>query len=163
MSRYWLFKSEPDVFSFEDLMARPEQTEGWDGVRNYQARNLLRDEIKVGDWVLFYHSNAKPPHVAGIAKVASEPYADALAQDPSSDYFDARIGEKPNPWIALDVQGVMPLPKIVPLADLKDNPKLEQMKVVQRGQRLSVQPVSAAEFKEVLRMAGMKLKELPSA
>lgn len=162
-ARFWLFKSEPDVFSFDDLLSRPNSVERWDGVRNYQARNLLRDEIKVGDLVLFYHSNAKPPHVAGVARVVSAPYADPLAVDPSSPYFDARIGDKPNPWVALDVEGVIALPAIVPLAELKANDKLAQMKVVAKGSRLSVQPVTQAEFEEVLAMGELSLEALERA
>lgn len=152
--RYWLMKSEPDVYSFDDLMGEPGQTAHWDGVRNYQARNFMWKEMKVGDGVLFYHSNCKPPHVVGLATVASEPYPDHTAWDPKEKYFDAKSTEENPRWYMIDVRAESKLANIVSLQDIKDNPALAEMKVIQRGQRLSVQPVSSEEFAEVVRMSG---------
>ncbi len=151
--RYWLVKSEPEEFSFEALLAAPARTTAWDGVRNYQARNTLRDEMAVGDEVLYYHSNATPSGVVGIARVASKSYPDATQferghahEDPGSDPAAPR-------WWLVDVQAVRALPRMVSLEELKANPSLAGMALLQRGSRLSVQPVSAEHFAEVLRMA----------
>jgi predicted RNA-binding protein with PUA-like domain len=155
--KHWLVKSEPDVYSFADLMADKKSTTKGHGVRNYQARNLLR-EMKKGDAVLFYHSSCEPPHVAGIARVVREAYPDDSAWDPKSEYHDpASTPEEPR-WYMVDVQGERELPAPVTLAELKANPKLAAMKLVQKGQRLSVQPVEAAEYAEVLRMAAAKAR-----
>jgi predicted RNA-binding protein with PUA-like domain len=155
--RHWLVKSEPGVFSFDDLMRQKGRTTFWNGVRNFQARNLMR-EMAVGDPVLFYHSGTAEPHVAGVARVAREAYPDATAWDPMSEYHDpASTPESPR-WYMVDVQGERPLPAPVTLAELKANPSLREMKLVQRGQRLSVQPVTAEEYAEVLRMAEQKAK-----
>lgn len=148
----WLMKSEPDAFSFDDLMARPERTEGWDGVRNYQARNFMRDSMRPGDRVLFYHSNAKPPHLAGIAEVASEPYPDVTALDPDSKYHDPKSTQASPRWFQVDVRGVRPLKRILPLQELRDDPRLGDMLVVQKGQRLSIQPVTELEWEVVLEL-----------
>ncbi|HEV8631629.1 MAG TPA: EVE domain-containing protein, partial [Thermoanaerobaculia bacterium] len=122
------------------------------GVRNYQARNLMR-EMRVGDAVLFYHSGPPEPHVAGVARVAREAYPDASAWDPKSEYHDPASTPQEPRWYVVDVQGEQALPAPVTLAELKANPRLAAMKLVQRGQRLSVQPVAPEEFAEVLRMA----------
>ena len=156
--RYWLFKSEPSTWSWDDQVSKGEAGEEWDGVRNYQARNFMRDTMKVGDGVLFYHSNAKPPGVAGLARIASKPYPDATQFDPDHPYFDAKSDPEDPRWIHVDVEAWDHLPRFVTLQELKDNPKLADMLVVQRGQRLSVQPVTAAEWREVLKMAGYKGK-----
>jgi len=148
-------KSEPDVYSFADLQAEPDATAYWDGVRNYQARNFMRDDMRVGDRVLFYHSRTKPPHVAGVAEIASEPYPDPTALDPESKYFDPKSSPDKPRWVVVDVRALAPLPRPVSLAELKANPALSEMLVVQRGQRLSVQPVTEAEYREVLRMGGL--------
>jgi predicted RNA-binding protein with PUA-like domain len=155
--RYWLMKSEPSMYSFDDLMKAPGLVDCWDGVRNYLARNTMR-EMKKGDGVLFYHSNAKPPHVAGIAEVAREAYPDHTALDKKSKYFDPKSSPEAPRWFMVDIRGVEALARPVALDELKENPKLGEMAVVQRGQRLSVQPVTATEFKEVLRMAKAKEK-----
>ena len=141
--RYWLMKSEPGTYSIDNL-ARDGST-GWSGVRNFQARNFMRDEMKVGDGVLFYHSSAEPTGVAGIAVVCRDGYL-----DPTSE-----AGE---PWAQVDVKFVEKFPAVVALDALKANPALKAMKVVQRGMRLSVQPVTADEWKEVLKMATGKKK-----
>ncbi len=148
-------KSEPHVYSFEDLLN--DKTTHWDGVRNYQARNFMRDKMKIGDFVLFYHSNTKPPHVAGIAKVHKEGYPDFTAFDSENKYFDASSSPDNPRWMMVDIEAISPLNSIVSLSDLKDNPALEDMLVVQRGQRLSVQPVEKIHFDEVLRMSGTKI------
>ena len=157
--RYWLMKSEPDVYGFEHLCAEKDQTDHWDGVRNYQARNIMRDEMRVGDQVLFYHSNTKPPHVVGVAEIVREGYPDHTAFDPAEKYFDPKSDPEKPRWYMVDVKAVRALPAIVSLQDLKDNPLLEDMKVVQKGQRLSVQPVTKQEFDIVVAMAEAKAKE----
>lgn len=149
--RHWLMKSEPEVYSFDDLV-RDQQTH-WEGVRNYTARNFMRDDMKKGDLVLFYHSNAKPPHVAGVARVVREAYPDPSQFDPKSDYYDEGSKKDDPRWLLVDVGPVEKLARTVPLDELKANKKLAKMGVVQKGQRLSVMPVSAAEFDEVLRMS----------
>ena len=151
-TRYWLMKSEPDVYSFEDLQR--DGTTHWDGVRNYKARNLLRDEIKVGDRVLYYHSNAKPSSVVGLATVVREGYPDFTAWDPESAHPDPRSPEDNPRWFMVDIRADEPLPAPVSLQDAKANPKLAKMALV-RQPRLSVQPVTEAEWKDVLRMGGM--------
>jgi len=149
--RHWLMKSEPEVYSFDDLV-RDQQTH-WEGVRNYTARNFMRDDMKKGDLVLFYHSNAKPPHVAGIARVVREAYPDPSQFDPKSDYYDEGSKRDDPRWLLVDIGPVEKLARAVPLDELKANKKLAKMGVVQKGQRLSVMPVAPAEFDEVLRMA----------
>ena len=148
----WLIKTEPDVYSFDDLMAEPRRTTPWSGVRNFQARNLMR-EMRVGDRVLVYHSSCEPPHVAGLARVSREAYPDPTAWDPRSEYHDPAASPENPRWSMVDVQGEEALPAPVSLAELKANPRLAGMAVVQRGQRLSVQRVTDAELAEVLRMA----------
>lgn len=153
--RHWLIKTEPDVYSFADLMAEIDRTTAWHGVRNYQARNLMR-EMRVGDRVLVYHSRAEPPHLVGLAVVVREAYPDASAWDPRSPYFDSGCSPAEPRWAMVDVRAEEALPATVSLAELKANARLAAMKVVQKGQRLSVQPVTAEEFAEVLRMAREK-------
>jgi predicted RNA-binding protein with PUA-like domain len=152
--KYWLFKSEPDVFSISDLERAPGHKTGWDGVRNYQARNYLRDDVKVGDQVLFYHSNADPPAIAGIAEVVKAGYPDPAAFDKKSKYFD----EKSNPgrpiWFIVDIKHVKTFGKPVSLPELRANPKLKDMVLLRKGSRLSIQPVAADEWQSVLEMTG---------
>lgn len=152
--KYWLLKSEPDCFSFDDLLAAPKRRTGWDGVRNFQARNSLRDEMAVGDGVLFYHSSASPAGIAGIARVVRAGYPDPTQFDPASDHFDARSRPAAPTWFQVDVEAVEKCPRFVTLDDLKQEPKLSAMKVLQRGQRLSVMPVAPAEWSVVLRLSG---------
>ena len=151
--RYWLMKSEPSEFSFDDLKSRPGQTEGWDGVRNYQARNFMRDEMSVGDKVLFYHSNAKPPGVVGVAEVASEAYPDATAFDPESEHHDPKSDPENPRWYQVDVRFAADLERQVPLDELKRMPQLSAMRILQKGNRLSITPLTKAEF-EAIRAAG---------
>lgn len=156
---YWLMKSEPDVFSYADLEAAPKQTTLWDGVRNYQARNLMRDEFKEGDGVLYYHSNAKPTGVAGLARVVRESYADPSQFDPASKYHDPKSDLDSPRWFLVDIQAALELKKFVSLPDLKANPELADMMVCQRGSRLSVQPVTKQEWGVVLRMGGLRVSD----
>lgn len=153
--RYWLMKSEPDAFSFDDLWSAPKKTTLWDGIRNYQARNLLRDDFKKGDYVLYYHSNAKPTGVAGLAEVVRESYPDPTQFDPKSKYHDPKSDPDDPRWLVVDIRALEALPNFVSLSDLKANPKLADMMVCQRGARLSVQPVTTAQWKEVVRMGGL--------
>jgi predicted RNA-binding protein with PUA-like domain len=150
MPRYWLLKSEPDAYSIHDL--ERDRTTTWEGVRNYQARNLLRDEIGEGDGVLFYHSSADPPGVAGIARVIRSGYPDPTARDPKSRYYDARASDDDPRWFMVDIEFVERFRHVVPLAALKDEPGLETM-VVTTKSRLSVQPVTESEF-EIVRKLG---------
>ena len=154
--RYWLMKSEPHCFSFNDLLAAPNRTSCWDGVRNYQARNLLRDELKPGDGVLFYHSNIPEPAIVGLAVVTSDGYPDHTALDPRSDHFDPKASTDRPIWYMVDVQGLQPLPAPLRRDDLRRHPRLEQMEVLRKGNRLSVQPVRDAEWAAVLAVAGLK-------
>ena len=149
--QFWLVKSEPSSYSILDL-ERDGQT-GWEGVRNYQARNLLRDEFKIGDRVLFYHSNAEPSGVVGIAEVVQAAYPDPLAFESEHEYFDARSDPERPTWYAVDLAFVERFRRIISLAELKATPGLERMMVVQKGHRLSVQPVTRSEFQTVLRLA----------
>jgi predicted RNA-binding protein with PUA-like domain len=143
MPRYWLMKSEPGSYSIDDL-ERNRRT-SWEGVRNYQARNFMRDDMQVGDGVLFYHSNASPPGVAGIARVARTGYPDPTALDPKSDYFDEKASESDPRWFMVDIEFVEKFPRLIPLSELRDTPGLGEMPL-NRKSRLSVQPVSEEEF-----------------
>ena len=148
--RYWLMKTEPGCFSFEDLRNRPCGVEHWDGVRNFQARNLLRDEIKVGDGVLFYHSNIKLPAVVGIARVVREGYPDATALDPRSEHFDPRATAESPIWYRVDIRYEAPLAHPLTRDDLRHHPLLAAMEVLKKGNRLSVQPVTAEQWRAVM-------------
>ena len=151
---YWLIKSEPDVFSIDDL--EKVGREPWDGIRNYQARNFMRDTMEIGDLAIFYHSNAKPPGAVGIARVASEPYPDALQFDEKSKYHDPKSNMDEPRWLLRDFEFVLKFPEMVSLQQLKDDPALEEMLVIKRGQRLSIQPVEPKHFRRVCKMAGVK-------
>jgi predicted RNA-binding protein with PUA-like domain len=156
-ARYWLMKSEPGVYSIEDL-ARDGRTE-WDGVRNYQARNYMRDEMAIGDLVLFYHSNASPPGVAGIARVCSDAHPDRTQLDPKSHYFDPKASADDPRWWLVDIEHVETFREIVSLDTLKAHANaLEGMMVIKRGVRFSVQPVDRKHFAYVLKLAGAKTK-----
>ena len=150
---YWLMKSEPDVFGIDDLKARPKKTEPWDGVRNYQARNFMRDEMKVGDRILFYHSNCKPPAAVGIAEVASKPYPDPTQFDPDSKYYDPKSDPDDPRWILVDVKYKRHLKRPIPLQEIKDHADaLAGLQLIKRGNRLSVMPVSAEHFDYIVGM-----------
>jgi len=148
-----LVKSEPDVFSIDDLAKAKNQTTHWDGVRNYQARNTLRDSMKLGDRVLFYHSNATPPAIVGVARVVKEGYPDHTAFDPKDDHYDPK-SKKDNPtWYMVDIQFEQKFAEPLTLPMLKAEFSLEGMELVRRGSRLSVQPVRPHEFEIVLQLA----------
>ena len=154
--RYWLMKSEPEAFSIQDLARAPRQTTSWDGVRNYQARNLLRDEIKVGDGVLFYHSSVDPPGVAGTAEIVRAGYPDATQFDPRSNHYDP--GAKPDQprWYVVDVKHGQTFAQPVSLPVLRQTPALGDMVLLRKGSRLSVQPVTADEWKTIVAMGGKR-------
>jgi predicted RNA-binding protein with PUA-like domain len=145
-SRYWLMKSEPSEASIEDLANAPAQTLPWTGVRNYQARNFMRDDMRVGDGVLFYHSSCPQPGIAGLAEVASAAYPDATQFDSQSHYFDAKSGRDAPRWLHVDVK-LRAKTRLVPLQELRAHPELADMRILQRGNRLSITPVSAAEWR----------------
>jgi predicted RNA-binding protein with PUA-like domain len=140
-------KTEPDVFSIDDL--KKKKRNSWDGVRNYQARNYMRDGMKIGDEILFYHSSTNPPGVAGIARVCREAYPDFTSWDPKSPYFDPRSTPTTPLWMMVDVEFVAKFPTYVPLERLRQTPALKTMLVLRRGMRLSVQPVTPEEFEKV--------------
>lgn len=152
--KYWLFKSEPDAFSFHDLKARPRRTEPWTGVRNYQARNFMRDEMTVGDLAFFYHSSCPQPGIAGIIRVASEPYPDPTQFLPGDDYFDPKAKPEKPTWMHVDVAWEQDLKNFLPLDQLRTDPVLADMLLLQRGTRLSVTPVTEAEFKHIRKLGG---------
>lgn len=158
---YWLMKSEPDAFGIDDL-ARV-RVEPWTGVRNYQARNHMRDGMQVGDLVLFYHSNATPPGVAGLARIVRTGVVDATQFDPASTYYDPGSKRDDPRWICVDVEYVETLPRLVALDELKASAALDGMLVVQRGSRLSVQPVSAAHYQTIVAMARRPALATPAA
>ena len=150
---YWLFKSEPNCYSFADLMAAPKRTTGWDGVRNYQARNYLRDEIKLGDGVLFYHSNADPPAIAGIAEVVREGHPDPTAFDPSAPHHDPKSDPAHPTWYQVSIRAARPLDPPLTLPQLRANPALKGMELLRKGSRLSVQPVTPEQWRTILALA----------
>lgn len=157
MKRYWLMKTEPETFSFDDLVKAPKRTASWEGVRNYQARNFMRDTFKLDDEVLIYHSNIDEPGAFGIAVVAREGYTDPTALDPKSEYFDEKAKKKgESPWIMVDVKALARLERPVTRAQMKQTPALKAMMVLQRGARLSVQPVTSDEFKTICRLGGVR-------
>lgn len=150
---YWLMKTEPSVFSLQDLKECPDQTAEWEGVRNYQARNLLRDDFKVGDRVLFYHSATKIPAIVGTALVVREAYPDDTAWSPESNYFDPKSSPENPRWVMVDIRFEGEFSQPLPLAELRENPALENMMLLRKGMRLSIQPVTGQEFEAVLAMA----------
>ncbi len=139
---YWLMKSEPDVFGIDHLIAMPNKTEHWDGVRNYQARNMMRDEMKKGDLVFFYHSNCKVPGIVGIMQVVKESYPDFTSWNPESTYFDPKSTAENPRWFMVDIKFKRKLKRCISLNELKEMPGLEKMALVRRGNRLSIMPVS---------------------
>ena len=151
--KYWLLKSEPDVFSLEDLKNCPNQTEPWDGIRNYQARNLMRDEMQVGDQAFFYHSRQAEPAIVGTVRVVREAYPDHTSWDPSSKYFDEKSSAENPRWLMVDVQFESEFSRPVTLKELRSVPELKEMFLLRKGMRLSVQPVTEAEFQLILAIA----------
>jgi predicted RNA-binding protein with PUA-like domain len=151
---YWLFKTEPGCFSFDDLKKRPDMTEPWDGVRNFQARNFLRDTVRVGDLVLFYHSSIPEPAVVGLAEVVRAGYPDATALNPNAEHFDPKASADDPIWYMIDLRYLEPLQRIVTLERIKQNPRLADMPLVKRS-RLSILPVTEDEWRIILTMGGM--------
>ncbi len=150
MAKHWLIKSEPDVFSIDDLAKS--KTTHWDGVRNYQARNFIRDEIKIGDKVIFYHSNAEPPAAVGICEIIKEAYPDFSAFDPEDSHYDPKSKKDSPTWFMFNVKFVKKFSRPVSITEIKANKKLQKMSLVQRGNRLSVMPITKDEFDEIVRM-----------
>ena len=144
--RYWLLKTEPTSFSFDDLWNAPKRTTSWDGVRNYQARNLMRDEMKQGDLVFIYHSSADPTGIAGIAEIVREGHPDQTAFEPSDSHYDPKSKRDDPTWFVVDVRAVQRFPEILPLERLRTMKGLENMVLLKKGSRLSVQPVSEREW-----------------
>jgi predicted RNA-binding protein with PUA-like domain len=147
--QYWLLKTEPTTFSFDDLWNAPKRTTFWDGVRNFQARNTLRDRMKVGDGVFIYHSSTDPTGIVGIAEVVKEGYPDPTAFDPKDSHYDPRSKRESPTWYVVDVKAIERLAPIITLDELRGVKGLEKMVLLQRGSRLSVQPVSAEEWRMI--------------
>jgi predicted RNA-binding protein with PUA-like domain len=147
---YWLMKSEPDAFSINDLYNKPDQTEHWDGVRNYQARNMMRDAMKLGDQVFFYHSNCDVPGIVGIMEVVREGYPDVSAFDPDDRHFDPKSDPANPRWMMVDVKYVKTLSRIISLKELKSYPELADLALVKRGNRLSIMPVNKRQWDFIL-------------
>ena len=153
---FWLMKSDPGCFSIDDLAKLPGGTSPWDGVRNYQARNFMRDDMKPGDRVLFYHSNCEEPGVAGLAEVACEAYPDYTAFDPANKHYDLKSYPEKPVWMMVDVRFIGKFDRVVTLKEIKADSRLSGMELVKKGSRLSVQPVSEEEFYTIIRMAGYR-------
>lgn len=149
--KHWLIKSEPDVFSISDL--KKVKQEPWSGVRNYQARNFMWRDMQVGDLALFYHSNATPPGVVGVARVASESYSDPTQWDPASEYFDEKSTETKPRWWLVDFSFVSEFSRMVPLVELRQQSKLDGMVLLQKGTRLSITPVLKKHFDHIVKLA----------
>jgi len=150
---YWLMKSEPESFSIDDLAARPRQTEPWDGVRNYQARNMLRDQMKKGDLAFFYHSNCNPPGIVGIVEIVKEGYPDFSAFEANSKYYDP--ASKPdNPrWFMVDVKFKQKFNRLISLDELKQQPELPEMQLLKKGNRLSILPITTEQWGLIVNLA----------
>ncbi len=151
---YWLMKSEPNAFSIDDLQQMPQQTEHWDGVRNYQARNMMRDEMRVGDLLFFYHSNCKVPGIVGLMEVVHESYPDHTAFDPQDKHFDPKSDPAKPRWFMVDVKYLRHTRRLISLAELKEQDELESMPLLRKGNRLSIMPVRQEEWQYILRIEG---------
>jgi len=154
--KYWLLKTEPESFSIRDLAKAPNQTACWDGVRNYQARNFLRDEMHLGDRVLVYHSSTDPPAVVGTAKIVRESYPDHSAWDKQDEHYDPASTQENPRWFMVDLQLEQIFKQPLPLENLRGVAALKEMELLRRGSRLSVQPVRKSEFDAILKLAGAK-------
>jgi predicted RNA-binding protein with PUA-like domain len=155
---YWLLKTEPTSYSFADLMAEPDQTTGWDGVRNYQARNFLRDQFQVGDGVFIYHSSVDPPGIAGIAEVVQAGHPDPTAFDRKANHYDPKSDPSSPTWFQVSIKGLRAIDPPLGLPFLSKVPELAGMELLRKGSRLSVQPVTANEWKTILALAKSKTK-----
>src|SRR5262249_807618 len=153
---YWLFKSEPTAYSFADLMAEPDRTTGWDGVRNYQARNFLRDQVQPGDGVLFYHSSAEPPCIAGFAEVVRAGHPDPTGLDRKAEHYDPKSDPSTPTWFQVSIKAVRAIEPPLGLPFLSTIAELSGMELLRKGSRLSVQPVTAAEWTRILALAKSK-------
>ena len=153
---YWLMKSEPDVYGIDDLKNAPRKTDHWDGVRNYQARNMMRDQMKKGDLAFFYHSNCPEPAIVGIMEIVREGYPDHTAFDPESKYFDPKSDPDNPRWYMVDVRYKRKLKRPIPLAELKTYRELEDMPLVRRGNRLSIMPVTEEQWNFILSLENRK-------
>ncbi|HCG91486.1 MAG TPA: EVE domain-containing protein [Dehalococcoidia bacterium] len=151
-TKYWLFKSEPNNYSFLNLLSEENQIAEWDGVRNYQARNFMRDQMRIGDKVLFYHSSTKIPAVIGTAIIVKESYPDFTAWDSGQKYFDPKSNPDDPTWLMVDIQAEKTFKTPVTLQDIKSNPKFANMMLVKRGVRLSVQPITQTEYNEIVKL-----------
>lgn len=151
--RYWLVKSEPSCFSFDDLLSSPKRTTSWTGVRNFQARNFMRDDMKPGDGVLYYHSSAEPPGIVGTAEIVKGGYPDPTAWDQRDEHFDPRSTRSAPVWYTVDIKGGKRFPRLLALPELRPLAALENMELLKRGSRLSVQPVSEREWDAILELA----------
>ena len=152
MTNYWLFKSEPTSFSIHNLKNCKQQTTSWDGVRNYQARNFLRDECKLHNQILFYHSNADPPSVVGTATITKESYPDSTAFDPKHHHYDPKSNPLKPTWYMVNITLKSIFKRPVSLPEIKEHPKLQNMTLVKPGTRLSIQKITALEFEEIVNM-----------
>ena len=153
--QHWLLKSEPDVFSFDDLKKRPKKTEPWNGVRNYQVRNMMRDQMQAGDLGFFYHSSCDVPGIAGVVKIFSEAKADPTQFDPASEYFDVGSKREEPRWLLVDVKWEADFKTFVTLDMLRDDPKLADMLILRRGNRLSITPVEERHWKRICQLGGL--------
>jgi predicted RNA-binding protein with PUA-like domain len=149
--QYWLMKSEPSEISIDDVLAAPGKTIPWFGVRNYQARNFMRDMMKVGDGVLFYHSSCAEPGIAGLAEVASTPYPDHTQFERKGKYFDPKATQENPRWMMVDIKAIKKT-RLIPLSEIRETPELADMRILQRGNRLSITPVTAAEWKHISKL-----------
>lgn len=156
--RYWLLKTEPDVFSFDDLKRRPKKTEPWNGVRNYQVRNMMRDDMKVGDLGFIYHSSCEVPGIAGVVRISSEARPDPTQFDPESEYYDKGSKKEDPRWLLIDVTWEADFKNFVPLTALREEPRLADLITLRRGNRLSVTPVERKHFDLICKMGGATLK-----
>lgn len=155
--KYWLMKSEPDTFSWDNLEKAPQQTGSWEGVRNYQARNFMRDDFRIGDQVFFYHSSCAEPAIMGLAEVVREAYPDHHALDPRSDYYDEKSAKKGlNPWVMVDVRAKKKFTQPMTLAEIRNTPNLKDLALLRPGQRLSIQPVSVEHAKIIIKLSQIR-------
>lgn len=157
--QFWLMKSEPYEFSIDDLASRKNQTTYWEGIRNYQARNFMRDKMNIGDKIFFYHSRAKPLAIVGTMEVASEPYPDPSQFDPNSKYFDEKATEEKPRWFLVDVKLIKKFERPVTRDEVKEEESLQEMMLIKKGARLSIQPVQPHEWEKIHEMAGEPLPD----
>jgi predicted RNA-binding protein with PUA-like domain len=157
--QYWLMKSEPNTFGINDLKNSPNSTDHWDGIRNYQARNMIRDDMQPGDLAFFYHSNCKPPGIVGMMKIISSGYVDHTAFDPQETYYDPKSNPEKPRWYMVDVQYLETFAASITLNELKANPALEGMRLLKKGNRLSILPITEHEWHTILAMRDEKTKK----